>query len=153
MDTNAVAQIVQQVVAAQPHGMSMGEIISLLLAIGMFLIALFTFTGKTKVKVSDEVKIGPQPLTVELVEQFVTKEEFKDHVDFNNVTHRDLFSKIGGVERGRDAKISTEIGAVHNRVNAIEKAVGGLEVATNLQNNQLARIDAKLDRLAEGRIK
>lgn len=81
---------------------------------------------------------APQPFDVHIVESLVTKQEFKDHVDFNNVTHSELFGKITAVERnGRqhlDQKLdamsrSAEAGRekLHDRVNEVLTAVSVLQ--------------------------
>lgn len=101
-----------------------------------------TFWKKTDVNLQ-------QPLNVEMVESLVSKEDFREHCRQNNEVHEQLFSKIGGMTRGTDSKISSEITAVHSRVNAIEKSIGGLEKATEIQNQQLQRMDTKIDRLIE----
>ena len=90
-----------------------------------------------------------QPLDVQMVESLVSKEDFREHVREDNAVHEQLFSKINGMTRGSDNKISSEITAVHVRVNAIEKSIGGLEASNVLQNQQLARMDTKIDRLIE----
>lgn len=78
-----------------------------------------------------------------------SKEEFKRHMAANAQEHRDLFAKIGGVDRGSGQKISSEIQAMHVRVNAIEKSVGGLETSTELQNQQLTQMQADIKRILE----
>ena len=51
-----------------------------------------------------DVQVSPNPFSVEMVETLVTKEDFKDYVVANESVHKELFSKVGGVERGgRDA--------------------------------------------------
>lgn len=78
-----------------------------------------------------------------------SKKEFDKHVEENERDHRDLFSKLGGVERGGAAKLSGEITAVHNRVNGLEKSIGGLEKSAEITNQRLAQVDSKVDRLIE----
>ena len=78
-----------------------------------------------------------------------SKEEFEKHVDFNAQEHRDLHSKIGGLDRGTARKISDEMNAIHSRVNGLEKAIGGLETSAEITNQRLAAIDAKVDHLIE----
>lgn len=76
-----------------------------------------------------------------------SKEAFDRHVEFNAGEHRDIFSKIGGVDRGSSQKISNEVTAVHNRVNSLEKSVGGLETSAHLTHQRLASMDRKMDDL------
>ena len=101
-----------------------------------------TFFKKTDVNVQ-------QPLNVEMVESLVSKEDFREHVREDNAVHEQLFAKLSGVGRGADTKISAEITAVHNRVNAIQQSIGSLEATTEIQNQQLQRMDGKIDRLIE----
>ena len=76
-------------------------------------------------------------------------DDFRDSQRHNDEVHEQIFSKLNGIGRGADNKISAEITAVHSRVNAIEKSIGGLEASNAMQNQQLARMDAKIDRLIE----
>jgi hypothetical protein len=96
-----------------------------------------------------ETEVSPQPLIVAMEKEFATKRELEKVEQANNQDHRDIFSKIGGVDRGATQKLSTEVGAIHTRINSIEKSVGGLETATELQNQRLAQMDSKIDRLIE----
>ena len=122
---------------------SPGEYWMIALTAGMFVVsAVGTFWKKTDVQVQ-------QPLDVQMVESLVSKDDFREHCRQDQETHDQLFAKIGGMTRGTDSKISSEITAVHVRVNAIEKSIGGLEASTQIQNQQLARMDAKIDRLIE----
>jgi hypothetical protein len=77
----------------------------------------------------------PQPLEVREAKDFVHKEEFNKHVEEDNQTHRDLFSKIGGVERGAREHLDNKLDAMqqseesgreklHGRINEILKEVG-----------------------------
>ena len=90
-----------------------------------------------------------QPLDVQVIETLVSKDDFRDSQRHNDEVHEQIFSKLNGIGRGSDNKISAEITAVHSRVNAIEKSIGGLEASNAMQNQQLARMDAKIDRLIE----
>jgi len=123
--------------------MSTAEIWMICITGGMFIVsAVGTFWKKQDVNIQ-------QPLDVQMVESMVSKDDFREHVRQDQETHDQLFAKIGGMTRGADSKISSEITAVHVRVNAIEKSIGGLEMATNLQNQQLAQMDGKISRLLE----
>jgi len=122
---------------------SPGEIWMICLTAAMVIImALGTFIKKAEVRVE-------QPLDIKLVETLVSKEDFKELVRKNDEVHEQLFSKIGGVDRGAASKISSEILQVHQRVNAIEKSIGGLETSTNIQGQRMAQMHSKIDRLIE----
>jgi DNA-binding MarR family transcriptional regulator len=85
--------------------------------------------------------------TVSFAAEPASKEEFDRHVDHNSAEHRDIFAKLGGVDRGLSSKMSAEVQAVHVRVNAVEKAIGGLEATTALQNQTLAAISADIKKI------
>jgi hypothetical protein len=122
---------------------STGEVWMICLTAAMVgIMAIGTFLRKSEVRVE-------QPLDIKLVETLVSKEDFKELVRRNDEIHEQLFSKIGGVDRGAAAKISSEVQLVHARVNAIEKSIGGLEASTSIQGQRLAGMDAKIDRLIE----
>lgn len=83
-------------------------------------------------------KEPPQPFRVELEREFTSNIEFHRHLEDNKREHENLFSKIGGVERGMgnklDAKFtemqrSAEEGRekLHNRVNDVLTAVSQLQ--------------------------
>jgi hypothetical protein len=87
-----------------------------------------------------------QPVDVQLVkaihDQFASKEDFLAHVDQNLQTHRDLFAKIGGVERGARQHLEEKLDAMqrsseegreklHDRINAVLEAVSELRGTVN----------------------
>lgn len=91
-----------------------------------------------------------------------SKEEFDRHVAANDQTTRDLFAKIGGVERGANGNAEKKIEALqherredvrqlHQEINEVGRKVAGLEKETELQNQSMASMNAKLDRLIERR--
>ena len=43
----------------------------------------------------------------------------------------------------------SDIGELHAKINAVDRRLAGIETATELQNQQLARMDTKLDRMNE----
>jgi len=81
-------------------------------------------------------------------------------VSENRHQHENLFSKLGGMERGINGHLNSELKtlreerredtrALHQEVNDVAKKVSGLEAANTLQNQRLAEINAKLDRVIE----
>lgn len=95
----------------------------------------------------NDTTISTQPLIIAMQKEFAGKHEFDAHVAANGAAHEAIFSKIGGVERGGNNKISVEIMAVHSRINGLEKSVGGLESLTQAQNAQLTSMDHKMDQM------
>lgn len=110
--------------------------IGVLVAIGANIIALFRSNRAQKRDVT-------------IMESVVTRNEFDKHVASNHQDHRDMFSKLGGVERGSAGKLSEEITKVHNRINDLDKSVGGLEATTELQNQTLSSINSDVKRILE----
>jgi len=92
--------------------------------------------------------------------EVVGRPDFDAHVSENRHQHENLFSKLGGMERGINGYLNSELKtlreerredtrALHQEVNDVAKKVSGLEAANALQNQRLAEINAKLDRVIE----
>lgn len=96
-----------------------------------------------------EMQLSPQPLIVAMEKEFTTKREFELHVNHVQSEHDKIFSKIGGVERGAAASLENKIEVVRKDLIHVGNQVSSLKAQTDLQNQQLARMDAKLDRIAE----
>lgn len=75
----------------------------------------------------------------------VSKTAFEQHVEHNQKEHENLFSKLGGVDRGIRAEVKKDTEAIHEKINAVAREVSGLTTATDMQNQQLIRIEGKLD--------
>jgi hypothetical protein len=60
-------------------------------------------------KLADRIKDKPpvSDVRAELVEKFVSKDVFNAQVAANMQEHRDLFAKLGGIERGSVARMDT----------------------------------------------
>jgi hypothetical protein len=89
----------------------------------------------------------PQPFTVSTAKDYVHKEDFNKLVDENNLAHRDLFSKIGGVERGTRQHLENKLDAMqasqdegrdklHNRINLVLEAVSEFRGTVNEMRNK-----------------
>ena len=94
-------------------------------------------------------EISPQPLIVAMEKEFTTKREFENHVAHVQAEHDKIFSKIGGVERGANSSIENKVEVVRKDLVIVSNQVASLSAETKGQNQQLARMDAKLDRIAE----
>jgi len=90
----------------------------------------------------------------------VARPDFEAHAAENKHEHENLFSKLGGVERGLHAQLHGEIKhvreerredihALRHELNEVAKKVSGLEATNTLQSQRLAEINAKLDRVIE----
>lgn len=113
-------------------------------------------------KFVDRVKDKPAPgdVRAESADKFLPKEVFIRHVEENKSEHTRLFDLVGGVDDKTSNRLETQIQLMrgerhsdsvetHKRINAIEKSIGGLETAANLNNQTLAALGAKLDRISE----
>lgn len=78
-----------------------------------------------------------------------SKEAFATHVIENREAHEQIFSKIGGVERGAKSALEQQVEVVRKDVMQCGRDISGLKVETQLQNQSLARVESKLDRLIE----
>lgn len=67
----------------------------------------------------------------------------------NTKVHEQIFAKIGGVERGAKSALETQVEIVRRDVIKCGNDISGLQASTELQNQSLARVESKLDRLIE----
>lgn len=90
-------------------------------------------------KLVDRVKGKPAAGDVarEAADKFTTKTEFRDHAEWNLNEHQNLFSKIGGVERGMNDRLDKKFTdlqesahegreKLHKRINRISIGVARL---------------------------
>ena len=89
----------------------------------------------------------PQPFEVRAAKDYVHKEEFNTLVQSNEAAHRDMFSKIGGVERGSRQQLESKFEAIqrsqeegreklHDRINDVLEAVSELRGTVNEMRKQ-----------------
>jgi len=109
-------------------------------------VSIVALNKKQEVKVEQPVSIT---ITEELHKVFASRETFDQHIQQNREDHEKIFSKIGGVERGAANVIEQRVEVVRRDLVNVGQQVSGLQAETKLQNQQLARMDAKLDRLTE----
>jgi DNA anti-recombination protein RmuC len=117
------------------------------------------------------VELSPDPVTVQFAKRFADKHEFDRHVQENAQQHEALRGKLDQDRQQSNEHISqrqkTIFDAINSmrstfekkmddkheqnsgRLNHLERLVGGLEKSTELQNQLLARMEIKLDRVAE----
>jgi hypothetical protein len=92
---------------------------------------------------------NPQPFEVTKAKQYVHKDDFDHFANENKREHENIFSKIGGVDRGSGVKISAEVAQIHARINLLDKSNARLEATSETQNEQLKSLDTKLDGMPE----
>lgn len=110
--------------------------------VGLFVVALIALMKKQDVKIEQPVSIT---ITEELHKSFAARDVFERHCEENKREHENIFSRIGGVDRDSGAKITSEVTAIHARINLLDKSNGRLEATTELQNQQLKSMNDKLD--------
>ena len=97
---------------------------------------------------------------ISLSAEAVAGPDFDIHVSENKHEHENLFSKLGGLERGITAHLNDELRALrderredistlHSELNEVARKVSSLEATNTLQSQRLAEINAKLDRVIE----
>ncbi len=116
-----------------------------------------------------DMQISPQPFIVAMQKEFATKHEFDEHIKedkrqfealrgelhqdrADNQKHvserqRTLFQEIKSTGERLEGKLDSKHSENSVRLNALEKSIGGLETATELQNQQLAQMDVKITQL------
>jgi len=132
-------------------------------AIGWAVVILFCLVGGLRQVIGlwRDFQKGPtekREVTISLTA--VERPVFEEHVRDNRREHENLFAKVGGVERGTMAKLdksfnelraerALDMNTIHTKTNEIGREVSGLKASNELQNQQLARMDAKIDRILE----
>src|SRR5437667_1752254 len=97
---------------------------------------------------------------VSISPEVVLRPDFDAHVAENRHEHENLFAKLGGMERGLNAHLNSELKSLrderredsrtlHQELNDVARKVSGLEATNTLQSQRLAEISAKLDRVIE----
>jgi hypothetical protein len=110
-------------------------------------------------KLVDRAKGRPTPGEVqsEAAEKFARKIEFDRHLDANEQAHRDLFSKLGGVERGARENLEKkfdllrnerahDIANIQSELNAISKQLGVVSAQNEFQNNAMKEVKDFINR-------
>ena len=133
-------------IIAEISGLEIASFVaSVVIGAGGLVTAIVTISKK------QDVQVSPNPISVEMVETLVTKTEFNKQSERNEATHRELFSKIGGVERGANGALEGKVMAIWNEVGTQGKCIAGLEKETELQNQTLAAVQADI-KLILGRL-
>jgi hypothetical protein len=90
----------------------------------------------------------------------VDKKEFDRQVQDNREEHEKMSARIGGVERGVEARLNAKLDTMqaenktdreklHLRINPIEGQICALREASETNTARLVQMDAKIDRLIE----
>src|SRR5262245_54409060 len=96
-------------------------------------------------------EVHPQPLEVKGATEYLPRQLFDDHAQQNQREHEHLFARLGGLDRGLRAEMKQDTDGLHEKINTVGREVSEHSAMLELQNQRLAQIDAKLDRLIERR--
>ena len=75
--------------------------------------------------------------------------EFKKHADHNEGVHKDLFSKLGGIERGLRGEFREEMKTLREEIKETSEAAAGFKATIEQLNQSVQHATARLDRIAE----
>ena len=90
-------------------------------------------------------EIQPQPLAVAKLDQPVTETLCQSRRRELSTELLRLDHELGGLRRDRRA----DVAELQQKINKVDREVGELRASIELNNQQLMRIDAKLDRVIE----
>jgi hypothetical protein len=90
----------------------------------------------------------------------VDRKDFDKHVAETAAIHNQLFAKIGGAERGLEARLASRMDKfeteselsrrlMHQEITAIGNDVAALKKEAELANQRACQMDSKIDRLIE----
>ena len=124
-----------------------------LASIGWALVAIASLAviANNILRLTDRLKDKPAAGDVqrEASATFVTKPAFESHVAVNHREHENLFSKIGGMERGIRTELKSDFEKLSEALSDLSREVGGLKDVGEVRSQQMARLETKMDRLAE----
>ncbi len=100
---------------------------------------------------AEKREIGPQPFLVKGEIQFATRADFEAHVIQDVKEHENIFSKLGGIERGIRGEMKVDAEKIHEKVNTVAIDVGSVKATLQLQNQFMAQMMSKLDNIGKTR--
>lgn len=98
-----------------------------------------------------QTEVSPQPLVVAMEKEFTTKAEFETQRKHCTERHSQLFNAVDRLAKESGGIIETKMDFARKEIVEVGKKVASLETVTELQNQKMASMDAKLDRLIERR--
>lgn len=94
-----------------------------------------------------DTTIGPSPLVVKSEDQWVSKESFEKHTaDFHRTTEN-IFSKIGGVERGFRTELDEKISEVREKVEGMAIDLSAVKREAEIHTQQLNILTSDIKQL------
>lgn len=112
------------------------------------------------IKMAREIRGTDHKREVTITDDCVCRSEFEELKGDNKREHENLFSKLGGVERGVEQRLNQRLDKIesdskdsrrrlHDDVTSIAKDVAALQSESKLTNQRIIQVDTKLDRLIE----
>lgn len=102
---------------------------------------------------AEKREITPQPLEVRGTVEYLPKKAFEEHREQNQREHENMFSKMGGIERGIRSEMKADLKPVSEKVDDMAREVSAHTATLELQNQMMAAMNNKLDRAIEARSK
>jgi len=93
------------------------------------------------------MNIRPQPLIVRAEDQWVSKQQFEAYQLETRRAIENIFSKIGGVERGFKAELDEKIRAVQDKVNDMAVDLGAVKREAEIHTAQLNVMSSDIKQL------
>lgn len=88
----------------------------------------------------------------EITKHFTPRNEFDRHTDENRRSHEHIYATVSAKERSLREESRQGAGVLHEKINEVAIEIAGTKSAVVMQTQQIARVDAKIDRLIERRI-
>jgi len=120
------------------------------LACLFFLVALYNQFARARQNFQGLPTAGD--VQQDIVKHFTPRAEFDKHADDNKRIHEHIYATMSAKERTLRDEAKKETGELHEKINEVAVEVAGTKSAVELQTQQLARVDSKIDRLIERRM-
>lgn len=98
-----------------------------------------------------QMEISPSPLIVTAAERFVARDDYEKAMLANQTEHNNLFSKIGGVERGMRQALKADVDELHEKINRANESLAAVGKGMEFQNQRLLSISHTVERILEKR--
>lgn len=90
----------------------------------------------------------PERRDVSFTKEAASRADLERHIQDNRAAHALIYQKIDGVHSEFQGKLDDSMEKVHEKINGVAREVSSVMASVELQTQQLARIDTKLDGIA-----
>ena len=91
----------------------------------------------------------PQRRTVAMEGEFTQRRDFEAHTAGNHKDHENLFSKMGGIERGLRSEIKADTEKLRDKIDGVAREVSEGNAMTEQLMAQQAALSAQIQRVIE----